>query len=147
MDCRREGIDDKTGERFTPSKRRACLFISLIVLVWNVAATGHHMLSAARIDASPSDMEPAILAAPAMKSGPLTARQEFLLGKRVDINRASYDEINGLPGISDAVAKEVIDTRRKRGVFRRPGDLLAIPGIKEKRLKKILPFLSGFHNN
>ncbi len=105
------------------------------------------MLSAARIDASPSDMEPAILAAPAMKSGPLTARQEFLLGKRVDVNRASYDEINGLPGISDAVAKEVIDTRRKMGVFRRPGDLLAIPGIKEKRLKKILPFLSGFHNN
>lgn len=147
MDCRRGGIDGKIDGPFIPSKRRACLFVSLIVLVWNVAATGRHLLSGARIDASAADMEPAIRTAFAMKSGPLTARQEFLLGKRVDVNRATYEEINGLPGISDAVAKDVIDTRTKKGVFHRPGDLLTIPGIKEKRLKKILPFLSGFHNN
>ena len=147
MVCRKGGDNDKSADRFIPSKRRACLFVSLIVLVWNVAATGRHLLSSGRIDASPADREPAIDCAATMKSGTLTARQKYLLGKRVDVNRASYEEINGLPGISDAVARAVIDTRAKRGAFRRAEDLLEIPGIKEKRLKKILPFLAEFPNN
>ncbi len=81
------------------------------------------------------------------ESGPLTTRQKYLLGKKLDINRATYVEVNGLPGISDKVAKAVVEMRAKRGRFRRPEDLLDVPGIKEKRLKKILPFLTGFHNN
>ncbi|MGE5188614.1 MAG: helix-hairpin-helix domain-containing protein, partial [Gemmatimonadota bacterium] len=51
------------------------------------------------------------------------------------------------PGLSDAVARAVVETRRRRGPFARPGDLLAVPGIKAKRLEKMLPFLSGFANN
>jgi competence ComEA-like helix-hairpin-helix protein len=145
--CRKGGDDDRNADPFTPSKRRACLFLTLIVLVWNVAATGRHLLSSGRIGESPANREPAIDCAVAMKSGSLTPRQKFLLGKRVDVNRASFEEIDGLPGISGAVARAVIDTRAKRGAFRRPEDLLEIPGIKEKRLKKILPFLAGFPNN
>jgi DNA uptake protein ComE-like DNA-binding protein len=33
------------------------------------------------------------------------------------------------------------------GRFRKPQDLLQVKGIKEKRLKKILPFLVEFPNN
>ena len=76
-----------------------------------------------------------------------TVRQKFLLGRKVDVNRAPWMEISGLPGISDTVARAVVERRERAGRFRRPGDLLAVPGIKEKRLKKILPFLSGFENN
>lgn len=78
---------------------------------------------------------------------PLTVRQRFLLGRRVDINRAAYQEISGLPGISDTVAKAVVEERKRRGAFRRPEDLLAVRGIKEKRLKKILPFIAIIYNN
>lgn len=77
----------------------------------------------------------------------MTARQKYLLGMRVDINRAGYREISDLPGISDAVAKAVVAERERRGGFRRPEALLGVPGIKEKRLKKILPFLAPFPNN
>ncbi len=77
----------------------------------------------------------------------MTARQKFLLGLRVDINRAGYREISDLPGLSDSIARAVVDERDRRGGFRRPEDLLAVRGIKEKRLKKILPFLSAFPNN
>ncbi|MGA6992723.1 MAG: helix-hairpin-helix domain-containing protein, partial [Candidatus Deferrimicrobiaceae bacterium] len=74
-------------------------------------------------------------------------RQRYLLGQRVDINRAGYQEISGLPGISASVARAVVEERKRRGGFRRAEDLLAVRGIKEKRLKKILPFIAIIHNN
>ena len=79
--------------------------------------------------------------------GPLTVRQRFLLGERVDINRAGIRELSGLPGLSDPIAREIVAERARRGGFRRPQDLLAVRGIKEKRLKKILPFIAIFPNN
>ena len=79
--------------------------------------------------------------------GPLTVRQGFLLGKLVDINRAGYQELSGLPGISDLVAKAIVKERTRRGGFHAPEDLLAVRGIKEKRLKKILPFIAIIPNN
>ncbi len=81
------------------------------------------------------------------RSGPLSVRQRFLLGRKVDVNEAGWPEISGLPGIPDSVARAVVERRRRAGPFRRPGDLLDVRGIKEKRLKKILPFLSDFPNN
>ncbi len=65
----------------------------------------------------------------------------------MNINRAGYQEISGLPGISASVARAVVEERTRRGAFRRPEDLLAVRGIKEKRLKKILPFIAIIHNN
>jgi len=80
-------------------------------------------------------------------AGTLSAKQKYLLGRKVDINRAGRREISDLPGISDAVALSVVETRNRIGGFRRSEDLLLVRGIKEKRLKKILPFLAGFTNN
>ena len=77
----------------------------------------------------------------------MTVRQKFLLGRRVNLNRAGYEEISGLPGISDPVAKAIVKERERLGSFLRPDDLLAVRGIKEKRLKKILPFITFFPNN
>jgi competence protein ComEA len=65
----------------------------------------------------------------------------------VDINKASLAEIEQLPGISRQVAESVVETRSRLGGFRRPEDLLQARGIKERRLKKILPFLVQFPNN
>jgi competence protein ComEA len=137
---------------------KACLLVSLIVLVWNVGATGRHFLFADSprqgidkpFEHAPEDSVgglPASDCAAAVPHGPLTVKQNFLLGKRVDINLASMAEIEGLPGISRKVAESVIETRKRMGRFRKPQDLLQVKGIKEKRLKKILPFLVKFPNN
>lgn len=77
----------------------------------------------------------------------MTARQKFLVGKRIDVNRAGWREISELPGISDGVARAVVETRGRIGGFKAAEDLLSVRGIKEKRLKKILPFLAKFANN
>jgi competence ComEA-like helix-hairpin-helix protein len=139
-------------------KRRAVLLLSLILLVWNACATARHVASVGilpsmdRTDGSPvlpsaSDDETAVLSAESPRSGPLTIRQKYLLGKRVDINKAPLREISELPGISEKVAAAVVEERDRLGGFRSVEDLLGVKGIKEKRLKKILPFLAKMPNN
>jgi len=123
------------------SRYRACLIVSLIILVWNVAASWRHFHYAFP---PPS---PQIDCTSTVPTGPLNVKQRFLLGRKVDINRAGWEEISGLPGISDKVAESIVEARGRVGGFRRPEDLMMAKGIKEKKLKKILPFISGFDNN
>jgi len=139
-------------------KRRAVLLLSLILLVWNACATVLHVASVpflpstdrtARSPGLPSATGngTALRSAESPRSGPLTIRQKYLLGKRVDINKASLREISELPGISDKVAAALVEERDRIGGFRSPEDLLGVKGIKEKRLQNILPFLSEMQNN
>lgn len=139
-------------------KRRAVLLLSLILLVWNACATAQRVSSVGLLPpmegtdtssvlATASDNETNVLSSESPRSGPLTIRQKYLLGKRVDINEASVVEISELPGISDKVAAAVVEERDRIGRFRSPEDLLGVKGIKEKRLQKILPFLAKMLNN
>ena len=139
-------------------KSRGVLLLSLILLVWNVFATAQSCApvrfppSTERTQGVPilpsaSDNETDLLSAESPRSGPLTIRQKYLLGKRIDINKASIGEISELPGISEKIAAAVVQERDRLGRFRSPEDLLGVKGIKEKRLQKILPFLSEMTNN
>ena len=139
-------------------KRRAVLLLSLILLVWNAGATALHLASGGippsidGIDRPPdlpsaADDETAPRSPEIPKSGPLTIRQKYLLGKRIDLNTASIGEISELPGISDGIAAAILEERDRIGRFRSPEDLLGVKGIKEKRLQKILPFLKKMPNN
>lgn len=146
------------GTESNGGKRRAVLLLSLILLVWNACATAWHVASVGRLAPmdrtdgftalpSASDDETALRSAESPRSGPLAIRQKYLLGKRVDINKASLAEISELPGISDEVAAAVVEERDRLGRFRSVEDLLGVKGIKGKRLKKILPFLAKTPNN
>jgi competence ComEA-like helix-hairpin-helix protein len=146
------GLENRRG------KRRAVLLLSLILLVWNACATGRHVVSVgllpsmdrtgdSPVPTSPHDSETAVLPAESPRSGPLTIHQKYLIGKRVDINKASLPEISELPGISGKVAAAVVEERSRIGRFRSPRDLLGVKGIKERRLQKILPFLAEMPNN
>lgn len=146
------------GMESNGGKPRAVLLLSLILLVWNAYATARHVASVGHL--APMDRpagspvlpsaegsETALLSAESPRSGPLTIRQKYLLGKRVDINKAPLMEISELPGISDGIAAAVVEERDRLGRFRSAGDLLGVKGIKEKRLRKILPFLAKMPNN
>ena len=148
-----QGSRERSG-----GKRRAVLLLSLILLVWNACATAQRLASVGllpsldRNDVAPvlqiaSDNETDILSAESPQSGSLTIRQKYLLGKRVDINKASLLEISELPGISDNIAAAMVEERDRLGRFHSPEDLLGVKGIKAKRLQKILPFLMKMPNN
>jgi competence ComEA-like helix-hairpin-helix protein len=151
-------VPNQGSRESSGGKRRAVLLLSLILLVWNAYATVESIVlvgllpSIDTTDGSPilrpaPDNETVLLSPESPRSGPLTIRQKYLIGKRVDINKASLLEISELPGISDKIAAAVVEERDRIGRFRSPEDLLGVKGIKEKRLQKILPFLSKMPNN
>jgi competence ComEA-like helix-hairpin-helix protein len=57
----------------------------------------------------------------------------------LDLNTATAEELQQLPGVGPGMAKAIVDFRQKGGPFRRVEDLLAIRGITKQRLEKIRP--------
>ena len=52
---------------------------------------------------------------------------------RININTASADELEKLPGIGQGLAKRIIEHREKYGPFRKPEHLIIVRGISDKR--------------
>ncbi len=64
---------------------------------------------------------------------------------RVDINQATAEELEGLPGIGPVLASRIVEHRQKYGDFRRAEDLLKIDGMSKKvvgRLEDMVSFES-----
>lgn len=55
----------------------------------------------------------------------------------IDINRASADELQSLPGIGPKLAQSVVDYRRANGPFKSTEDLRNIRGIGAKRFEAV----------
>lgn len=60
----------------------------------------------------------------------------------VNLNTASAEQIEQLPGIGPGTAKAIIAFREKSGPFTRIEDLLAIRGITERKLKQLRPYVT-----
>ena len=60
----------------------------------------------------------------------------------IDVNTATVEQLQELPGIGPGTAKAIVRFREKSGPFRRVEDLLAIRGITKKRLEKLRPYVT-----
>jgi len=60
----------------------------------------------------------------------------------LDLNSATSEELQQLPGIGPSAAQAIIDFRTKGGPFRRVEDLLAIRGISQRKLNAIRPYVT-----
>jgi competence protein ComEA len=69
------------------------------------------------------------------QAAPLTAHFE------VDINSAEWPELMQLPGLGEALAHRIVESRQTRGPFVDNDDLRRVRGIGPKTFEKIRPYL------
>ena len=58
---------------------------------------------------------------------------------RININKASVEELVELPRIGQAVAKRIVVFREENGPFKNPEDLKSVRGIGDKVFDQIRP--------
>jgi competence ComEA-like helix-hairpin-helix protein len=56
---------------------------------------------------------------------------------RININTASENELETLPGIGKSLAERIIEHRQKFGPFRRPEHLIIVRGVSDKRFRAL----------
>src|SRR6478672_8254662 len=61
--------------------------------------------------------------------------------KPININTATSDELQQVPGIGPATADKILQMRKSYGAFKSVDDLLAIRGLVPKRLEKMRKYL------
>ena len=66
-----------------------------------------------------------------------TTGNESANASRININTASADELERLPGIGKALAGRIIEHREEFGPFRRPAHLIIVRGISDKRFRAL----------
>lgn len=59
----------------------------------------------------------------------------------VDLNRATIDDLDRLPGVGPTTAKAIIDHRSRNGPFASVDELLAVRGIGPAKLAEIRPWV------
>jgi len=62
--------------------------------------------------------------------------------KPVNLNTATSEELQKVPGIGPATAEKILQMRKSYGAFKSVDDLLAIRGIGKKRLDKMRKYLT-----
>jgi competence protein ComEA len=63
------------------------------------------------------------------------------LGRPVDLNRATVDDLAAVPGIGPGLAAEVVREREERGPFGSPDSLRRVRGIGPVRLERARPWV------
>jgi competence protein ComEA len=57
--------------------------------------------------------------------------------EKVNINTATVEQLQTLPGIGPAMAKSIVDYRNKVGKFNKTEELINVKGIGEKKFLKM----------
>ena len=60
----------------------------------------------------------------------------------VNINTATQEQLETLPGLGPKVAQRIIEYRQKNGNFKKVEDLMNVKGIGEKSFLKLKPMLT-----
>jgi competence protein ComEA len=71
----------------------------------------------------------------------MSGAQLMTLGLRIDLNRASAEDLDAIPGIGPALAQRIVDFRKAHGPFKQVEDLREVSGVGPQNLEKLKPYL------
>ena len=60
----------------------------------------------------------------------------------LNLNTATPKQLEALPGVGPVLAKRIVDFREKKGGYKRIEELLAVPGISERKFKVLREYLT-----
>ena len=83
-----------------------------------------------------------LLAAPMISAGQAPAPAKATPAAVVNINTATADQLDALPGIGAKMAARIVDYRQKNGGFKKLEDLMNVQGIGEKNFLKLKPLIT-----
>jgi len=71
-----------------------------------------------------------------------TETEEDNKTKLININTATADELDTLPGVGEATARDIIAFREKNGGFKKIEDIMKVPRIKQNRFESIKDYIT-----
>jgi competence protein ComEA len=77
-------------------------------------------------------LAPLSAAAQQSKASPKAASTE-----KVNLNTATVEQLQTLPGVGPAIAKRILDHRAKNGKFNKVEEIINVKGIGEKKFQKM----------
>jgi len=98
----------------------ALVFLTLMLATSACATRSRNSISAVQFG---SDM-------PAAQRAPL-----------ININTATPDELERLPGVGKVIAERIVAQRQQFGPFRRPEHLMMVRGISDRKFRAIQPMI------
>jgi competence protein ComEA len=90
-----------------------------------------------RVGEPPPAIDPSAVTGGAEGVGAPTAGASGAPTGPIDVNTASADELEALPGIGPTLAAAIVEDRDRNGPFRSVDDLTRVPGIGEGRLAQL----------
>ncbi len=72
-----------------------------------------------------------------------SAFQKITLGVPISINRASEEDLQAIPGIGSALARNIVLKRQQMGGFTQISQLLTVPGIGQGLFDKIRGYVTA----
>ncbi len=58
---------------------------------------------------------------------------------KIDLNKATVEQLTKCPGLNPTLAKAIIDYRTKNGPFKKPEDLLKVQNVTKAIMNKLNP--------
>jgi competence protein ComEA len=71
-----------------------------------------------------------------------TSKETPALPQKLDVNRATREELLSVPGIGPGMAQDIVDLRVKKNSFTKIEELLEVRGIKKKKLASLTRYLA-----
>jgi competence protein ComEA len=78
----------------------------------------------------------------AARPAPAAAKSRALATAPVNLNTATQEQLESLPGIGAKAAERILEYRQKNGNFKKVEDLMNVKGIGEKSFLKLKPLLT-----
>lgn len=117
-----------SGQRLRPMKRspaRKLFRPAVLCCLLTVAATSSSCVKLSR----------------RARAGVAATQKELPTGAsaapRVDLNAATREELEKLPGVGPALAARVVEHRERQGSFRRAEHLIIVRGFSERRFRQL----------